>query len=37
MAKFIDLAKNSINKLENEVDKCNYYTPMSIVVATKFL
>ena len=37
MAKFIDLAKNSINKLENEVYKCNYYVPMSIVVTTKFL
>lgn len=37
MAKFIDLAKNSINKLENEVNSCNFYAPMSIVAATKFL
>lgn len=37
MAKFIDLAKNSINKLEKEVNTCNYYAPMSIVVSIKFL
>ena len=37
MAKFIDLAKNSINKLENEVYSCSYYAPMSIIAATKFL
>ena len=37
MAKFIDLAKNSINKLEKEVNNCSYYAPMSIVAATKFL
>ena len=37
MAKFIDLAKNSINKLENEINNCSYYAPMSIVAITKFL
>lgn len=37
MAKFIDIAKNSIDKLEKEVNTCSYYAPMSIVASMKFL
>lgn len=37
MAKFIDLAKLSMDKLEKEVDTCSHYVPVSIVVSLKFL
>ena len=37
MTKFIDMAKHSIDKLEKEVNICNYYAPMSIVASMKFL
>lgn len=37
MAQYIDLATNTINKLEKEVETCNHNTSLSIFVATKFL
>ncbi len=31
------MTKHSIDKLEIEVNTCNYYVPMSIVASMKFL
>lgn len=37
MAQYIDLAIDTISKLEKEVETCNHNASLSIFVATKFL